>query len=116
MPGTPARLAQRQADLSDADFSDADLREANLRKALGRGTKFAGADLRLADLRGTDLTGADLTRSKLEGALASDLTIWPTGIDIQTAGVVMAEDPGAEPSIPLPAAALARNVPPLQSA
>ncbi|MCX5010352.1 pentapeptide repeat-containing protein [Streptomyces sp. NBC_00555] len=105
-----------RADLGNADFSDADLREANLRKALGRGTKFVGADLRLADLRGTDLTGADLTRAKLEGALASDLTIWPMGFDIQTAGVVMVEDPGAEPSILLPAAAIARNVPPLQSA
>ncbi|MFE4752442.1 pentapeptide repeat-containing protein [Streptomyces mirabilis] len=105
-----------RADLREADFSGADLREANLRKARGHGTKFTGADLRLADLRGTDLTSADLTRAKLEGALASDVTIWPTGFDIQAAGVVMVEDPGAEPSILLRAAALARNVPPLHSA
>jgi hypothetical protein len=105
-----------RADLREADFSGADLREANLRKARGHGTKFTGADLRLADLRGTDLTSADLTRAKLEGALASDVTIWPTGFDIQAAGVVMVEDPGAEPSILLQAAALARNVPPLHSA
>ncbi|WP_301373075.1 pentapeptide repeat-containing protein [Streptomyces xanthophaeus] len=105
-----------RADLGDADFSDADLREANLRKARGLGTKFAGADLRLADLRGTDLTGADLTRAKLQDALASDLTVWPTGFDVHGAGVVMVEDPGAESSILLPAAAIARNVPPLRSA
>ncbi|WP_328924056.1 pentapeptide repeat-containing protein [Streptomyces sp. NBC_00190] len=104
-----------RADLGDADFSDADLREANLRKARCHDAKFTGADLRLADLRGTDLTGADLTRAALEGALASDLTLWPVGFDIQAAGVVMAEDPGGEPSILLPAAALTRNVPPLRS-
>ncbi|HEY9372585.1 pentapeptide repeat-containing protein, partial [Streptomyces sp.] len=101
--------------LSDADFSDADLREANLRKARGHGTKFTGADLRLADLRGTDLTGADLTRAKLEGALASDVTAWPTDFDIQASGVVMVEDPDTEPSILLPAAAIARDAPPLRS-
>ncbi|WP_371594567.1 pentapeptide repeat-containing protein [Streptomyces virginiae] len=105
-----------RADLREADFSGADLREANLRKARGHGTTFTGADLRLADLRGTDLTGADLTRAKLEGALASDVTVWPAGFDVQAAGVVMVDDPGAEPSILLQAAALARNVPPLQSA
>lgn len=105
-----------RADLGDADFSGADLREANLRKARGHGTRFTGADLRLADLRGTDLTGADLTRAKLEGALASDVTVWPTDFDVRTAGVVMVEDPGAEPNILLQAAALARNVPPLRSA
>ncbi|GLW04237.1 pentapeptide repeat-containing protein [Streptomyces lavendulae] len=105
-----------RADLREADFSGADLREANLRKARGHGAKFTGADLRLADLRGTDLTSADLTGAKLEGALASDVTIWPAGFDIQAAGVVMVEDPGAEPSILLQAAALARNVPPLHSA
>nr|WTB29853.1 pentapeptide repeat-containing protein [Streptomyces sp. NBC_00830] len=105
-----------RADLREADFSGADMREANLRKARGHGTKFTGADLRLADLRGTDLTSADLTRAKLQGALASDITIWPTGFDIQAAGVVMVEDPGDEPSILLHAAAIARNVPPLHSA
>ncbi|CAM5348535.1 Secreted effector protein pipB2 OS=Streptomyces lavendulae subsp. lavendulae OX=58340 GN=pipB1 PE=4 SV=1 [Streptomyces lavendulae subsp. lavendulae] len=105
-----------RADLREADFSGADLREANLRKARGHGAKFTGADLRLADLRGTDLTSADLTGAKLEGALASDVTIWQAGFDIQAAGVVMVEDPGAEPSILLQAAALARNVPPLHSA
>ncbi|MFD7615235.1 pentapeptide repeat-containing protein [Streptomyces sp. NPDC059828] len=104
-----------RADFSDADFSDADLREANLRKARGHGAKFAGADLRRADLRGTDLAGADLTRANLEGALASDATIWPTDFDIQAAGVVMVEDPGAEPSILLQAAAITRSVPPLRS-
>ncbi|MGW3324264.1 pentapeptide repeat-containing protein [Streptomyces virginiae] len=92
------------------------MREANLRKARGHGTTFTGPDPRLADLRGTDLTGADLTRAKLEGALASDVTIWPAGFDVQAAGVVMVEDPGAEPSILMPAAALTRNVPPLHSA
>ncbi|MFB7462238.1 pentapeptide repeat-containing protein [Streptomyces sp. NPDC056224] len=105
-----------RADLRDADFCDADLREANLRKARCRGTKFTGADLSLADLRGADLTGADLTGAALQGASASDLTLWPAGFAIQAAGVVMAEDPGGEPSILLPAAALTRNVPPLQSA
>lgn len=80
-----------------------------------RGTKFTGADLRLADLRGTDLTGADLTRAKSEGALASDVTTWPADFDIQAAGVVVVEDPRAEPSILLRAAALVRNVPPLRS-
>ncbi|MDH6116760.1 uncharacterized protein YjbI with pentapeptide repeats [Kitasatospora sp. GAS204A] len=104
-----------KADLGDADFSDADLREANLRKARAHGTRFTGADLRLADLRGTDLTGADLERAKLAGALASNRTIWPTGFDFQEAGVVIAEDPGAEQSILLPAAALVRDVPTLRS-
>ncbi|MEY9944464.1 pentapeptide repeat-containing protein [Kitasatospora sp. GAS1066B] len=108
-----ARLVK--ADLGDADFSDADLREANLRKARAHGTRFTGADLRLADLRGTDLTGADLERAKLAGALASNRTIWPTGFDFQEAGVVIAEDPGAEQSILLPAAALVRDVPTLRS-
>ncbi|MFB7664880.1 pentapeptide repeat-containing protein [Kitasatospora sp. NPDC056138] len=105
-----------KSDLRDADFSEADLREANLRKVRARGARFTGADLRLADLRGADLTGADLARAKLRGALASDLTVWPPDFDIRAAGVVVAEDPGDEPSILLPAAALARNVRPLRSA
>ncbi|MER5280606.1 pentapeptide repeat-containing protein [Streptomyces sp. NPDC002809] len=109
-----ARLVR--TDLSESDFSDADLREANLRKAQCRCATFAGADLRLADLRGTDLTGADLTRARLEGALAGNLTIWPAGFDHEAAGVVTAEDPGAEPNILLHAAAIARDVPPLRSA
>ncbi|WP_231591034.1 pentapeptide repeat-containing protein [Saccharothrix sp. ST-888] len=104
-----------RADLRDADFSEADLREANLRKARAHGTRFTGADLRLADLRGADLTGADLAQAKLQGALASDFTVWPPGFDLQAAGVVLAEDPGDEPNILLPAAALARNVRPLRS-
>ncbi|MGY4280362.1 hypothetical protein ACVILE_006542 [Streptomyces sp. M18.1] len=108
-----ARLVR--ADLSEADFTGADLREANLRKARGHGARFTGADLRLADLRGADLARADLTRAKLEGALASDVTVWPTGFDSRAAGVVMAEDPGDEPSILLHAAAIARDVPPLRS-
>ncbi|MDV6290880.1 pentapeptide repeat-containing protein [Streptomyces sp. UP1A-1] len=70
---------------------------------------------RLADLRGADLARADLTRANLEGALASDVTVWPTGFDSRAAGVVMAEDPGDEPSILLHAAAIARDVPPLRS-
>ncbi|MEU9133154.1 pentapeptide repeat-containing protein [Kitasatospora sp. NPDC048540] len=108
-----ARLVK--ADLREADFSGADLREANLRKACAHGAVFAGADLRLADLRGSDLSGADLRQAKLESALASDLTIWPVGFDVQTAGVVVAEDPGAELDNLLPAAAITRQAPPLRS-
>ncbi|WP_336111177.1 pentapeptide repeat-containing protein [Streptomyces sp. PTD9-10] len=108
-----ARLVK--ADLRSADFSRADLREANLRKTCAQEAVFAGADLRLADLRGCDLTDADLREARLEGALASDLTIWPTGFDAQTAGVVVTADPGIEPDNLLPAAALTRQVPLLQS-
>ncbi|MFJ3791546.1 pentapeptide repeat-containing protein [Kitasatospora sp. NPDC090091] len=108
-----ARLVR--ADLREADFSGADLREANLRKARAHRTVFTGADLRMADLRGCDLSGADLRQTKLESALASDLTIWPTGFDARTAGVVVTEDPGAEPDNLLPAAAITRQAPPLRS-
>lgn len=108
-----ARLVK--ADLRSADFSRADLREANLRKARAQGAVFAGADLRLTDLRGCDLTDTDLREARLEGALASDLTIWPTGFDAQAAGVVVTADPGIEPDNLLPAAALTRRVPLLQS-
>lgn len=108
-----ARLVK--ADLRSADFSGADLREANLRKTRAQGAVFAGADLRLADLRGCDLTDSDLREARLEGALASDLTIWPTGFDARTAGVVVTADPGIEPDNLLPAAALTRRVPLLQS-
>ncbi|MEW2624989.1 pentapeptide repeat-containing protein [Streptomyces sp. NPDC048106] len=109
-----ARLVK--ADLRDADFSRADLREANLHKARAHDAVFTGADLRMADLRGCDLGGADLSRAKLEGALASVLTVWPTGFDAESAGVLITPDPGAEPDNPLPAAALTRQVPPLRSA
>ncbi|WP_228044138.1 pentapeptide repeat-containing protein [Streptomyces ferrugineus] len=109
-----ARLVK--ADLREADFSRADLREANLRKARANDAVFVGADLRMADLRGCDLSGADLRQAKLERALSSDLTIWPNGFDAQTAGVVVAADPGAEPDHLLPAAAITRQAPPLQSA
>ncbi|WP_331729776.1 pentapeptide repeat-containing protein [Streptomyces sp. NBC_00073] len=108
-----ARLVK--ADLHEANFSGADLREANLRKARAHGAVFVRADLRCADLRGCDLGGADLRQAKLEGALASDLTIWPTGFDVHTAGIVVAEDPGAEPDNLLPAAAITRQAPPLLS-
>ncbi|MFJ5034383.1 pentapeptide repeat-containing protein [Streptomyces sp. NPDC088560] len=77
---------------------------------------FVRADLRLADLRGCDLSGADLRHARLEGALASDLTIWPNGFDIDAASLVIAEDPGAEPDVLLPAAAITRPIPPLLSA
>lgn len=109
-----ARLVK--ADLREADFSGADLREANLRKARAHGAVFVRADLRLADLRGCDLGGADLRHARLEGAPASDLTIWPNGFDIDAAGLVISEDPGAEPDVLLPAAAITRPVPPLLSA
>ncbi|MGW1374503.1 pentapeptide repeat-containing protein [Streptomyces sp. NPDC002446] len=109
-----ARLVK--ADVREADFSRADLREANLRKARAHDAVFAGADLRLADLRGCDLSGADLRQANLEGALASDLTVWPTGFDVRTAGVVVTADPGTEPDNLLPAAAITRQAPPLQSA
>lgn len=109
-----ARLVK--ADLREADFSGADLREANLRKARAHGAVFVRGDLRLADLRGCDLGGADLRHARLEGALASDLTIWPNGFDIDAAGLVITEDPGAEPDVLLPAAAITRPVPPLMSA
>ncbi|MGW5351322.1 pentapeptide repeat-containing protein [Streptomyces sp. NPDC004031] len=109
-----ARLVR--ADLREADLTGADLREANLRKARAAGAVLLRADLRLADLRGSDLGGADLRMARLEGALASDLTVWPPGFDAAAAGVVAADDPGAEPDNPLPAAALTRRVPPLRSA
>ena len=109
-----ARLVK--ADLGEADFSGADLREANLRKARAHGAVFVRADLRLADLRGCDLGGADLRHARLEGALASDLTVWPDGFDVDAAGLVISEDPGAEPDVVLPAAAVTRPVPPLLSA
>ncbi|MFF4490332.1 pentapeptide repeat-containing protein [Streptomyces sp. NPDC001544] len=109
-----ARLVK--ADLREADFSRADLREANLRKVRAHGAVFAGADLRMADLRGCDLSRAVLREASLEGALASDLTIWPNGFDAQAAGVVVTADPGAEPDNALPAAAITRQAPPLRSA
>ncbi|MFC5887771.1 pentapeptide repeat-containing protein [Kitasatospora sp. CM 4170] len=99
-----ARLLK--ADLREANFSGADLREANLRKARAAGTVFVRADLLMADLRGCDLSGTDLRQAKLEAALASDLTIWPAGFDVEAAGVVVAEDPGTEPDVLLPAAAI----------
>lgn len=108
-----ARLVK--ADLREADFTGADLREANLRKARAHGALFVRADLRSADLRGCDLGGADLRHARLDGALASNLTIWPDGFGIDAAGVVTAEDPGAEPDLLLPAAAITRPVPPLSS-
>ncbi|MFE9449958.1 pentapeptide repeat-containing protein [Streptomyces sp. NPDC006739] len=104
-----------RADLREADFSRADLREANLRKTRAMGAVFLHADLRMADLRGCDLTGADLRRANLEGALGSDLTVWPAGFDAGAAGVVVTEDPGAEPDILLPAAAITAPVPALRS-
>ncbi|MFI6151440.1 pentapeptide repeat-containing protein [Kitasatospora sp. NPDC051170] len=108
-----ARLVK--ADLGGADLSGADLREANLRKARAHGAVFAGADLRAADLRASDLRGADLRQARLEGALASDLTLWPAGFDAHAAGAVLTADPGAEPDNPLPAAAITRQAPPLAS-
>ncbi|MFD0278839.1 pentapeptide repeat-containing protein [Kitasatospora sp. NPDC127111] len=108
-----ARLLK--ADLREADFSGADLREANLRKARAGGTVFVRADLRMADLRGCDLSGADLRQARLETALASSLTVWPSGFDAEAAGVVAAEDPGAEPDNVLPAAAITAPVPVLRS-
>ncbi|OIJ87586.1 hypothetical protein BIV25_38545 [Streptomyces sp. MUSC 14] len=108
-----ARLVK--ADLREADFSGADLREANLRKARAHGAAFVGADLRSADLRGCDLGGADLRDARLDGALASELTIWPNGFDIGVAGLVITEDPGAEPDVLLPAAAITKPIPPLLS-
>jgi hypothetical protein len=105
-----------EADLRGARLVSADLREANLRKARATGAGFVRADLRSADLRGCDLGGADLRQARLEGALASDLTVWPTGFDATTAGVTTAPDPGAEPDVLLPAAAITRDVPPLLSA
>lgn len=104
------------SDLSEADFSRAELREANLGKALAIGAVFVGADLRAADLRGCDLSGADLREARLDGAVASDRTIWPAGFDLQTGGIVMADDPAPEADSLPPAAALTREVPPLQSA
>lgn len=47
--------------------------------------------------------------------MASELTIWPVGFDAEAAGVVLAEDPGAEPEVPLPAAAIVTPVPVLRS-
>ena len=108
-----ARLLK--ADLREADFSGADLREANLRKARAAGAVFARADLRMADLRGCDLSGSDLQQAKLENALASDLTTWPAGFDIAAAHVVVAPDPGTEPDVLLPAAAIMTPVPALRS-
>ncbi|OIK06346.1 pentapeptide repeat-containing protein [Streptomyces monashensis] len=73
------------------------------------------AGLRSADLRGCDLGGADLRHAKLEGTPASDLTVWPNGFDIDVAGLVITGDPGAEPDVLLPAAAITRQIPPLLS-
>ncbi|MFB6708109.1 pentapeptide repeat-containing protein [Streptomyces sp. NPDC056333] len=108
-----ARLLK--ADLRESNFTGADLREANLRKARAVGAVFNRADLRMADLRGCDLSGADLRQANLESALASDLTVWPVGFDAEEAGVVVAEDPGTEPDIMLPAAAIMTSAPALQS-
>lgn len=108
-----ARLLK--ADLREANFSGADLREANVRKARAAGAVFVRADLRMADLRGCDLSGTDLRQAKLEAALASDLTIWPAGFDVEAAGVVVVEDPGTEPDVLLPAAAIMIPAPALQS-
>lgn len=109
-----ARLVM--ADLSEADFSRSELREANLGKAIAAGAVFVGADLRAADLRGCDLSGANLREARLDGALASDRTIWPAGFDVRAGGIVIADDPAPGADNPLPAAALTRDVPPLQSA
>ncbi|GAA2835491.1 hypothetical protein GCM10010441_69920 [Kitasatospora paracochleata] len=73
------------------------------------------ADLRTADLRGCDLSGTDLRRSKLEGALASDLTTRPAGFEVEAAGVVVSEAPGTEADVLLPAAAIMIPAPALQS-
>ncbi|MEE4543339.1 pentapeptide repeat-containing protein [Streptomyces sp. V4-01] len=108
-----ARLLK--ADLRGADLSGADLREANLRKAGAAGAVFARADLRMADLRGCDLGDTDLRQARLEGALASDLTTWPAGFDSAAAHVVVTADPGTEPDVLLPAAAIMGPAPALRS-
>ncbi len=107
-----ARLVK--ADLRSADFSGADLREANLRKARA-GCRVRRRGPAVGRPPGCDLTDTDLREARLEDALASDLTIWPTGFDAQAAGVIVMADPGIEPDNLLPAAALTRRVPLLQS-
>ncbi|WP_207944543.1 pentapeptide repeat-containing protein [Actinomadura rubrisoli] len=86
-----------EADLTDADLSACDLRGAILRKARTHGTTLVEADLRSADLRGTDLSTANLDRARLEGAMASDLTRWPPGFEIQAHRIVDQQDPGRNP-------------------
>ncbi len=108
-----ARLVE--TDLREADFTEADLREANLRKADAGGAVFRRADLRLADLRGADLSTADLLQARLTGAVASENTRWPDGLDHATAGVVVTEDPGPEPPPLLQPAGITTQHPPLRS-
>jgi hypothetical protein len=104
-----------ETDLSAADFTRADLREANLRKADATGAVFHQADLRLADLRGTDLRQADLTSARLDEAMASELTRWPSGFDPAAAGVVSAHDPGPEPGPLLQVPGITHQAPPPRS-
>ncbi|SEK52084.1 pentapeptide repeat-containing protein [Streptacidiphilus jiangxiensis] len=108
-----ARLVQ--ADLHATDLTGADLREANLRKADATGAVFHRADLRLADLRGTDLRQADLTAARLDEAVASELTRWPTGFDPAAAGVLTVADPGPEPGPLLQPSGITGQAPPLRS-
>lgn len=92
------------------NVSYTDLRRADCDGLWLHHINFDGACLEAASIYQVNLAGA-----KLEGALASDVTVWPTGFDSQAAGVAVAADPGDEPSILLHAAAIARDVPPLHS-
>lgn len=107
------------ADLRQASAADANLEEARLVGARLTATSLANAnlnradltaaDLRLADLRGAQLSGSDLRNAKfdetqLQLAVADTRTLWPTGMDWLSAGVLLQE---ASPASPAPGGAAA---------
>ena len=72
----------RECQLEGASFVDADLSHAYL-----AGANLRGADLRRAKLFGADFSHADLTDAVLDDAQADVTTMWPSGFDIERAGV-----------------------------
>jgi hypothetical protein len=87
----------------------------NLKTATLRRDRCVLADLRLADPRGADLTAADLLQVRLTGAVASENTRWPAGLDHATAGLIVTEDPEPERPPLLQPTGITTQHPPLRS-
>jgi uncharacterized protein YjbI with pentapeptide repeats len=68
-------------DLSAEDFRKGDFRKLNLHRVDLTNANLEGADFRGANITETNLTGAKIKKIKITGALYSDLTILPEGID-----------------------------------
>lgn len=78
----------RGSDLSTVKMDSADLRNADLIDAHLDDSNLEGADMRSAGLCGARLATADnLEHAKLNGAIASTRTEWPTNFDWRSAGV-----------------------------